>query len=224
LRVAALYDVHGMPHALSAVLDELAGEDVDYVVLGGDLIGGPFPRETVEFARSIDATWIRGNGEREPDAWDRRSLSPDVLGELAALPVTVSFDGVLYCHAAPDDDSILTTAATPVDVFEATFASANESVVVIGHTHHQFDVEAGSRRIVNAGSVGMAYEGEVAAYWAIVEAGEPSFRRTPFDVERAAAEISASGWPGALEFVEANLRAAPSRAEAIEHFERLRAA
>ena len=52
-------------------------------------------------------------------------------------------------------------------------------------------------RVVNAGSVGMPYEGEVAAFWLAVEDGEPSFRRTPFDVERAIAEIRASGWPPA---------------------------
>jgi diadenosine tetraphosphatase ApaH/serine/threonine PP2A family protein phosphatase len=147
-----------------------------------------------------------------------------VLNELAAWPLSVVVDSVLYCHAAPDDDAILTTASTPVAVLESTFASAQEPVVVIGHTHHQFDLRAGPRRIVNAGSVGMAYEDEVAAFWALIDEGEPTFRRTRFDVERAVAEIAASGWPGARAFVEENLRAAPSRAEAIEHFERLRAA
>ena len=66
---------------------------------------------------------------------------------------------------------------------------------MIGHTHHQFDRRAEDVRVVNAGSVGWPYEGDVAAFWAVVDDGEPSFRRTGFDVERAAAEIRASGWP-----------------------------
>ena len=64
----------------------------------------------------------------------------------------------------------------------------------------------------------MPYEDDVAAFWAIV--GEDvEFRRTPFDVERAAAEIRASGWPRGEEFVVENVLAAPSREEAIAQFE-----
>lgn len=222
MRIAALYDVHAMPHALEAVLAEATGEAVDLVLFGGDLIAGPFPRRTLELARSVEARFVRGNCEREPDEWDRRQLDPGDLRRLAEFPIAVSLDGVLYCHAAPDDDSTLVTALTPDDALEATFASAEEPVVVIGHTHHQFDRLVADRLVVNAGSVGMPYEDDVAAFWALVEDGEPSFRRTPFDVEAAAAEIRASGWPGAGEFVAENLLTAPSRAEAVAHFERLR--
>jgi hypothetical protein len=66
----------------------------------------------------------------------------------------------------------------------------------------------------------MPYEGDVAAFWAIV-GDDVQFRRTPFDVERAATEIGASGWPDAEEFVNENLLAAPSRAETIAYFESL---
>ena len=72
---------------------------------------------------------------------------------------------------------------------------------------------------MNAGSVGMPYEDEVAAFWALIADDEVEFRKTPFDVERAAAEIAASGWPGAEEFVAENLLVAPSRAEATQLFE-----
>jgi diadenosine tetraphosphatase ApaH/serine/threonine PP2A family protein phosphatase len=95
----------------------------------------------------------------------------------------------------------------------------DEPLVVIGHTHHQFDRRTNGVRVVNAGSVGMPYEDDVAAFWTLVEDGEPSFRRTPFDVQRAAREIRASGWPGAGEFVAENLLVAPSRAEAVAFFE-----
>jgi diadenosine tetraphosphatase ApaH/serine/threonine PP2A family protein phosphatase len=199
LRIAALYDVHAMPHALAAVLDEVQ-------------------------EASVDARHVRGNCEREPGPWDRAQLDAPTLDRLAGLPVTLSLGGVLFGHSAPDDDSILITAATPDEVLEAAFAPAAEPMVVVGHTHHQFDRRAGDRRIVNAGSVGMPYEDDVAAFWALEEDGEPSFRRTRFDVERAAAEIGESGWPPAAEFVAENLLAVPSRAEAIDHFERLRTA
>jgi diadenosine tetraphosphatase ApaH/serine/threonine PP2A family protein phosphatase len=150
-------------------------------------------------------------------------MDGETLGWLASLPLTVSLDGVLYCHAAPDDDRLIVTESTPDDVLEAAYAAVEEPVVVIGHTHHQFDRSVAGHRVVNAGSVGMPYEGEVAAFWALIDDGEPTFRRTPFDVEAAVAEVRASGWPGGDEFIRENLLAAPSRAEAVAHFEQLRA-
>ena len=218
MRVAALYDVHAMPWALDAVLDEA---DADAVVFGGDFVGGPAPAETLERIRSLDAVVIRGNAERDPDEWDRGRLEPDELAWLAGLPASMLLDGVLYCHSTPTADLPLVTEATPDAAVKELFGDVS-GTVVIGHTHHQFDRRVGDLRLVNAGSVGMPYEDDVAAFWALVVDGEPAFRRTPIDVERAEAELAASGWPGAAAFVAENLRTAPSRADAIAHFERLR--
>jgi putative phosphoesterase len=224
LKVAALYDVHGMPHALDAVLAAVADEGADLVLFGGDLIYGPFPERVVERAWALPAArFVRGNCEREPNDWDRSRLAPEELRRLAELPLTASIDGVLYCHATPHDDTPITTAETPDDVVAATFGGIDEPVVVIGHTHHQFDRRLEGVRVVNAGSVGMPYEGEVAAFWTLVEDGEPSFRRTAFDIDLAVAEITASGWPLAAEFIVENLLAAPSRSEAIAQLESRRA-
>jgi hypothetical protein len=90
---------------------------------------------------------------------------------------------------------------------------------VIGHTHHQFDRRVGDLRVVNAGSIGMAYESDVAAYWTLVEDGEPRFMRTPFDVAHAVERVRASDWPPREEFVAENLLEAVPREEAIALFE-----
>jgi diadenosine tetraphosphatase ApaH/serine/threonine PP2A family protein phosphatase len=215
LNVAALYDVHGMPWALEAVLADLG--DVDEIVFGGDLLHGPYPERAVELARGVGARFVRGNCEREPAQWDRERVPADQLGWLAALPLTESVDGVLYCHAAPDDDMPITTIFTPDDTLLDRFGSGT---VVIGHTHHQFDRRLGDLRVVNAGSVGMPYEGEVAAFWTLVADGEPQHRRTAFDVERAIREIEVSGWPAGPEFVAENLRSAVTREAAAAELER----
>src|SRR5437660_12643952 len=47
MRVAAIYDIHGNLPALKAVLQELRREDVDHVVVGGDVVPGPMVRETL---------------------------------------------------------------------------------------------------------------------------------------------------------------------------------
>jgi len=214
VRVAALYDVHGMVHALDAVLADLG--DVDAVVFGGDLFLGPLPERTLELVRSVDAQFVRGNCDREPDDWVRQHLPEEAVECAAAWPTTVELDDVLYCHASPANDlRPILTDASPQERFDEALGGIENRLVVGGHTHMQFR----RGRFANAGSVGMPYEDDVAAFWALVADGEVEFRRTPFDVERAIAEIEASGWERAAEFVAENLRVAPSRREATEHFE-----
>jgi predicted phosphodiesterase len=212
MRVAALYDVHAMPRALEAVLAELG--DVDAIVFGGDVFMGPLPRETLELVRSVEASFVRGNCEREPNEWTLANLDAAAVEWARSWPLTMELDGVLYCHATPQDDMPILTDASGEERFDEALAGVDARLVVAGHTHMQFRRD----RFVNAGSVGMPYEDEVAAFWAIV-GDDVEFRRTPFDVERAVAEVRASGWPDAEEFVAENLLVAPSRAEAIEAFE-----
>ena len=215
MKVAALYDVHGMPWALEAVLAEV---EADAIVLGGDYLYGPYPRETVALVRSLDAHAVRGNCEDLAEEWERERLAAGDLEWLQELPLAVSVDGVVYCHATPEDNTPITTAETPDDVVAKTF-DGHSGTIVIGHTHHQFDRRVGDLRVVNAGSVGMAYEGEVAAFWTLVEDGEPRRMRTSFDVERAVRETRASPWPNAAVFVEENLLHAVTREEAIASLE-----
>lgn len=47
MRVAALYDIHGNLPALEAALEEVRQAAVDLVVVGGDVVAGPMPRETL---------------------------------------------------------------------------------------------------------------------------------------------------------------------------------
>jgi putative phosphoesterase len=218
VKVAALYDVHAMPWALDAVLAEVEEEKPDAIVFVVDYLYGPYPREIVARIRAVDAHAVRGNADEPAEKWERAQLAPDDAEWLDSLPLCVTVDDVLYCHAAPHDNTPITTAITPDDAVSATFAGIR-GTVVIGHTHHQFDRRLGDLRIVNAGSVGMPYEGDVAAYWTLLENGEPSFRRTPFAVERAVAELRKSGWPHADEFVAENLLVAIDRDEAIAALE-----
>ena len=221
MRVAALYDVHGMVQALDAVLAEPDVASADTIVIGGDVAAGPFPRESLERLRALGerAAWVRGNADRELNGWPREQLSDDEAAFLRDLPGGQALGQALFCHATPrSDEEILTELSPEADWLEA-FAGVDAGLVVAGHTHMQIDRMVGDVRFVNAGSVGMPYEDEVAAFWALLEGDHVEFRKTPFDVERAAAEIGASAWPGAQEFVAENLLVAPSRAEATQLFE-----
>jgi predicted phosphodiesterase len=217
MRVAALCDVHGMPTALEAVLADVDRAQVDSIVFGGDLFLGPLPAEILKIVRGVDAEFVRGNCDRAPDDWTRANLDDEALAWAAGWPTTVEVDGVLYCHASPADDlRPILTDASPDERFDEVLAGIDNRLVVAGHTHMQFR----HGRFANAGSIGMPYEDDVAAFWAIVS-DDVEFRRTPIDVERAIAEIEATEWPARNEFVAENLRAAPSRREATEQFESL---
>jgi putative phosphoesterase len=237
VRVAALYDIHGMLDALDAVLADVAREDVDAIVLGGDVVGGPQPAEVLERLRQVEREliWIRGNGEAELERaegdarkvaqWTAERLGPEDREFLAATAprMELEIEGlgrVLFCHATPDSDLVLVTAETPDRHLRRLVAGVDADVVVSGHTHMQFDRNVDGVRWINAGSVGMAYEGEVAAFWAVL-GPDVSFRKSTFDVARAIEAVSESGWPDADVFVEENLRAVPTREEAIAYFEQL---
>jgi predicted phosphodiesterase len=65
MRIAALYDIHGNLPALDAVLDDARRAGVDRIVVGGDVIPGPMPAETLDrlLALDIPVDFIHGNGE-----------------------------------------------------------------------------------------------------------------------------------------------------------------
>ena len=215
MRVAALYDVHGCRAALEAVLAEVDAEDVDAILFGGDLFLGPQPAETAELVRSVEASFVRGNCDREPDDWTSSKLDDETLAWSQSWPLTVELDGVLYCHASPQDDMRpILTEVSPAERFDEALEGVDARLVIAGHTHMQFK----RGRWANAGSVGWPAQDDVAAFWALVSE-DVEFRRTAFDLDRAASELLASGWPEAESFVAENIRTPPSRVEAIEWFE-----
>jgi putative phosphoesterase len=221
-RIAALYDVHGNLPALEAVLAEIEHEDVDAVVFGGDIATGPFPNETLALVRSLDARCLRGNADRRytetPDAaWVWQQLSAEESAWLEGLPEHVELAGVLFCHATPRSDEEIVTAATTDERLAEVLSGVDRELVVGGHTHMQLDRRVGRWRFVNAGSIGMPYEDEPGAYWAIV-GDEVDFRRTDYDRKAAAAAIRKSSWPPAEEFAAENVLTVPSREDAIAVF------
>lgn len=67
MKVAALYDIHGNLPALNAVLEELKTVQPDVIVIGGDIVSGPMPQQTLERLLQVDTDirFISGNGDRD---------------------------------------------------------------------------------------------------------------------------------------------------------------
>jgi putative phosphoesterase len=197
MRVAALHDVHGNLPALEAVLAEVAALQVDRIVCGGDVVAGPFPGESLELLRRHDALFLRGNADRELSEWVAAQLDPLARDFLAGLPTTVVVDGVLYCHGSPRSDEEILTRVSPDERVREALAGVTERVVVGGHTHVQYEREVDGIRLINAGSVGMPYEGRQGAFWAFVVDGAVELRHTPYAIDAAVALIRASAYPDA---------------------------
>lgn len=242
MRVAAIYDIHGNLPALEAVLQEIEQARVDQLVVGGDVVAGPMPGETLDRLLNLDmpVQFIKGNADREivaqmagenvgavPDEvleiirWVAEQLSPEQGQLLAEWPLTyqAKVEGigqVLFCHATPRNDTDVFTRLTPEERLLPIFAGVQTDLVVCGHTHMQFDRMVGQVRVMNAGSVGMPY-GDPGACWLLLGTGI-ELRRTEYDGEAAAATIRATHYPQAKNFAAHNILQVPSEAEALELF------
>ncbi len=231
MNVLALYDIHGNLDALEAVL--AAAPEPDLVLVGGDAVPGPFAAATLDRLAQLPTRWVRGNGERETAAAPERPapddlaavtarLSADELGErarpLGQLPLTTEIDGVLYCHATPRDDAEFLTRLSPDERYAEALAGAGP-LVVAGHTHQQHDRTVGGTRFINAGSVGLPYEGDGAARWLWVADGVPELRSTTYDAAAAGRRMKEI-WPDARS-IDAALVAPVAPEEVTELFEQL---
>src|SRR3954464_15001132 len=222
MRIAALYDIHGNLPALEAVLAEVELLDVDIVVVGGDVAPGAMTPQTIARLRSLGdrARFVMGNRDHEViEAFDADPPpdpeAPDPLTRILAAAgarlaradrdflaafepvVRLEADGVgptLFCHGSPRRGNGIITPVTPPERLAPMLAGVDEPTVVIGHTHHQFLLEHDGRRVVNAGAVGMPYQGAAAAFWLLL-GPDIDLRRTDYDVAGAVATMRAGGPP-----------------------------
>ena len=225
MTVAALYDIHGNLPALKAVLADPRCASADIVVCGGDLCAGPMPVEVFELMRLRDGLFVRGNADRELSGWPAEGFVDEELELFGAWPTSLRLDvdglgPVVFCHGTPRSDNEILTRLTPDE--EIDDACGGMPVVVGGHTHVQFDRVAGRTRFVNAGSVGMPYEGRTAAFWALL-GPDIELVATPYDVDAAVSAIRATGYPEAGDLAD-TLLSPRSGDEASAYFESLRGA
>ena len=205
MRILALYDVHGNSDALEAVLSDPRATAPDAIVIGGDVVPGAFAGAVLDRLEGLsgDVHWVRGNGERETAAavngprpaegdsaaemseFAARQLGPERARTLGELPLSVMVGGVLFCHATPRSDEELVTRISPAARWSEVLAGVGAALVVAGHTHQQDDRLVSGVRFVNAGSVGLPYEGDGEARWLWIEDGVPELRRTAYDAPAA---------------------------------------
>lgn len=228
MRIAVLADIHGNLPALRAVLAELDTDPVDAIVAAGDQLAGPFARPVLETlkARPEPVALISGNGEREAlaadrasgiagdeadgnaettAAWTARDLG-ELIPQLRDWPITLTLDGVCFCHGSPRRDDEIITRLTPEAVIAEMLAATPQPLIVGGHTHQQMIRSLpGGKTYANAGSIGLPFEDAPGAYWMLVEHATPEPRMTPYELEAARGELAATGFPGLADFLEGSV-------------------
>ena len=241
MRIAALYDIHGNLPAVEAVIKAVRELAVDRIVVGGDVVPGPMPEETLTALTSLDlpVDFILGNGEvavlqqmagEEPKAvpaqyrplieWTAARLG-SYSAILSSWPKTLRLEvpalgSMFFCHATPRDENEIFTRLTPEERLRPIFDAANAALVVCGHTHMQFDRMVGRTRVVNAGSVGMPF-GNPGADWLLLGPGV-EVRHTSYDLHDAARRIRATDYPDAEQFATRYVLDPPSEEQMLSAF------
>lgn len=235
MKHAFISDIHGNYHALEAVLEDIRSQQADRIYVLGDLVfKGPLPERCIQTVRRLNATAVlQGNidelvgkeyiqpgfaksAQHEADlrrelAWTRCRLSTDELDYLAKLPFSYEAElapglGLKLVHANPEN---LLDMVLPTDeeerVLARMFQGTDARLVIYGHIHQPYVRFIGGRAVVNTGSVGLPFDGNPAASYAIVETedtgvyGEPGYsvaiRRVPYDLAAALAAFEGSDHP-----------------------------
>jgi diadenosine tetraphosphatase ApaH/serine/threonine PP2A family protein phosphatase len=203
-KTAVLSDIHGnLPALITTVADAEVRGCTRFLNLG-DILSGPlWPAETAAWLMARDWPTIAGNHERQvlsdppgrmnaSDSFTRAALAAAMLDWMAALPATLSLDGMFLCHGTPASD--VTPLTDTLEGDRLRIASEDELVerlagqgasrVLCGHTHVPRLIElADGRRVLNPGSVGLqAYDDDHPRPYR-VENGDPLARYAVIDGE-----------------------------------------
>ncbi len=191
-RIAILADVHGNMPALEAVIRDLAGQAVDEVLVGGDLVGrGPQGSRVVRRVRELGWPAIGGNHEdyllgfrrREvPDEWLKaeewaaaRWMAAELDDEDAAwledLPFSIGRPGLRLVHGTPATNREGIGPWTGEEEVADHLAAVDERVLVCAHTHRPLVHESDAGLVINVGAVGLPFNRDHRAQYAIFTAG-----------------------------------------------------
>lgn len=188
---------------LAVLAEAAATDDPATVRYSGTVTGEPLPAPLRQLVR-----------------WTAQQLDASAVRLLATWPRTLrlGIDGVgrvLFCHGTPRSEVECFTRLTPEELLQPVFADIEAELIVCGHTHMQFDRSIGSRRVVNAGSVGMPFQHPPGAYW--LQLGpDVQLRHTRYDLTHAAQRVRETKYPQADEFAARNILEPPTEADMLK--------
>ena len=210
MRIGLIADIHSNLPALRAVLDHMKA---DTILCAGDIVGYyPFPNEVIELVKEHDLRSIYGNHDKavitgdtswfNPIAasaieWTRDNISLEGIKFLEELPAQLMFEDVAIVHGSPHDSDEYVYPTTSPTRLEKFLDQVSKKVLVLGHTHVQWSLELGDRKIINPGAVGQPRDVNPKAAYAILDTKSKEFtmHRIGYDVEETASKTLEVGLP-----------------------------
>lgn len=209
MKIAILADIHSNKYALEAVFNSISKENIQVVIVAGDLIGYYYwPSEVVDTCmKNNQFLCIRGNHEdnlikaiNDPDFMavmikkygtsyriSAETLSSDQLKWLADLPYTLDLTfGSKTLHVTHGSLQSINEYIYPdanSDILQKNMSDADYTI--LAHTHYPFVYSFNGRWLINPGSVGQPRDcGGLASYFVIdLEVDIIIPRRVKFPIE-----------------------------------------
>lgn len=210
--IAVLADVHSNMPALEVVLADIERLRPDEVLVGGDLVGrGPEGSRVVATIRQTGWPTIRGNHEdylldfrhhRVPEEWWRQrrwaaarwmaaELTEADVGWIEALPPELrpaTAPELLLVHGTPESANAGLGPWTHDQELRRHLEAVEAEILICGHTHRPMDRRLAEGRVVNVGSVGLPFNRDPRAQYALFHRDgngwEVERRRVEYDRRR----------------------------------------
>jgi predicted phosphodiesterase len=221
-KIAVLSDFHGNVPATEAAFEDVARQNVDEILVGGDLVGrGPEGCRVVHFIRERGWPCVLGNHEeyllnfrhrRVPEdwwgseewaaaRWMAAELDDVAVRYIESLPFSVtatSAPGLRLVHGSPRSCNEGLGPWCSDDELERQLGEIGETLLVCGHTHRPLCRRVASGMVVNVGSVGLPFNRDRRAQYAILHhdggGWDVEFRQVPYDVDRVLDVYDATGF------------------------------
>lgn len=197
MKVAVFSDIQGNLPAMEVAVEDILSWDPDMVVMAGDLINrGPSSRACLDLFDSLrrDLGWLplRGNHEAwvlhcgrelpiDPVDADMRRFADQAYREIAEIEeALLGWPDHLSFHAGPADTWVHVTHGSMAGNRDGISASVpNEdlperlprdiALFVCAHTHKPLERRLGDTQILNVGSVGSPFDGDIRACYGRLE-------------------------------------------------------
>jgi putative phosphoesterase len=215
MKIAILSDIHGNHYALQEVLFEAKKNNIDHLIILGDIVGYYYhPDKVLELIEPWSFDLIRGNHEDILLKITDNDLSLDKISakygkghKLAANKLTASHIqmirnlpekkelvideiSILMSHGSPWLNNLYVYPDTNEEILNK-FNEYKNDVILFGHTHYSCFFKTNNGFAINPGSVGQSRERGGTAYWAIFNTSNKmvQFKATKYDTNQLKKEV-----------------------------------